>query len=147
MPISLMHRELVICASCLRHVRGGERRCPFCAADLGAPAALHRPSRTHVQLGRVLVVVGASMLACTSGPPNTDVQGSCEGSYLRCRYSSDSDVSAPTCYCGTGGRCQDGRCVSCDCNDNQWCDQSNGKCNDYDHSSRGACYGCPPILA
>jgi hypothetical protein len=142
-------RELVVCASCRRHVHGGERRCPFCAANLGAPAGLHRPTRTRIQLGRVLLVVGTGLVACTSGPPNTDVQGGCTDAFARCDGPVVStEGTHPACACGSGGRCQKGRCVSCDCADYQWCDQDNGKCiGDPPSDSKGACYGCPPMLA
>jgi hypothetical protein len=98
----------------------------------------------HVQIGRAIFLVGASLVAC-SGSPNNDVQGSCE-KYQTCVSPSDDSARTQTsCTCGTGGRCDNGRCVSCGCDDNQWCDQDNGKCNDYDHS-KNACYGCPPML-
>jgi hypothetical protein len=66
------------------------------------------------------VVVG-----CGTERGNDDVQGSClppgpDQVPFKCDFN---------CLCGSGGRCEQGRCLSCGCNADEFC-TSTGRCID-----------------
>jgi hypothetical protein len=87
--------------------------------------------RTCVRTGKIAAcVVWASGFGCGSGSGNDNIQGTClppaPGAVpLTCNIS---------CSCGSGGKCDDHRCVSCDCTSVEMCDE------------HGACVGSGPSL-
>jgi hypothetical protein len=77
---------------------------------------------------RAAVVVAACIpvvVGCGTERGNDDVQGSClppgpDQVPFKCDFN---------CLCGSGGRCEQGRCVSCGCNSDELC-TSTGRCID-----------------
>jgi hypothetical protein len=147
--------SLAVCVSCNCHVRASERVCPHCAADLTVAHSVRSPERRGraIEVRRVLVataLAGLGLVGCGGRVLNEDVQGSC---------AQPADPGArcgSTCACGTGGVCQSGQCVSCDCSASEHCDYS-GKCqlsgSPYwfvgqtpNPVSGHPCYGSPPFL-
>ena len=54
---------LLLCASCERHVRSDDSRCPFCGSEQRAPARRPGPVLPRSQLTRAAIFLGATALA------------------------------------------------------------------------------------
>jgi hypothetical protein len=68
------------------------------------------------------------ILACGSSSSNDDIHGNClppapDTIPLTCNIS---------CSCGSGGKCEHGQCVSCNCDSDQYCNDQ-GTCVDDGH--------------
>jgi hypothetical protein len=91
-------------------------------------------------------IVALAAMACGSSGENGEVDGTClppapQAVPLKCGIN---------CTCGSGGRCAQGKCVSCGCKSNQFC-SSKGTCVNgsqpgqwYERSIGAACYGSSP---
>jgi hypothetical protein len=55
--------RLSLCASCERHVRSEDDRCPFCGSEARAPARRPGPVLPRSQLTRAAIFLGATALA------------------------------------------------------------------------------------
>jgi hypothetical protein len=138
-------RTLRICASCQCHFRSIEHACPHCGARPGASDSVAR--RTTLVFRRVATaaLLGLTTIGCAPDK-NNDVQGNC------INVQTDGAPDCRTnCGCGTGGVCVSQscgaawKCISCECNSDEYCDEQ-GLCHaSGPRSSSGACYGSPPL--
>jgi hypothetical protein len=142
-----MNKSLVICASCNCHLRAGEQRCPHCGADVAARGGLRSVERRRIEIRRILftvAVAGASIVSCSSEPPDPRVAGSCAtdsggAQTLNCLTS---------CSCGDNGMCDPhGKCVACGCTTHQVCYPVETFGDQVARCSTRPCYGAPPVLA
>jgi len=62
-----MSNALVSCASCHRHVRVADARCPFCGATVVGIEPLHRPLRRGRGLTRSAILLGTVLGAAACG--------------------------------------------------------------------------------
>jgi hypothetical protein len=107
----------------------------------GIFAPEHRPSRrpsaqggpwrglaSATALRRTLVILTVSVVAvigCGNGDSNDDIDGTC----LPPAAGAVPLVCGKNCSCGTGGKCENGQCLSCNCNNEQGCNPD-GSCYD-----------------
>ncbi len=169
-----MSKAMIICSACNCHVRMGEPECAHCGAGLTSQGAARTPDRRRVVVRRVFyatALAGLGVTGCGGHVLNDDVQGTCAatpttatvGASIRAAQTSgpssslvcDSMSAATTCLCGTGALCQDGKCVSCGCSQDEYCDNT-GACQpdtppsywfNGQFPSSNNCYGAPPLLA
>ncbi|HLK39658.1 MAG TPA: hypothetical protein VKU41_23040 [Polyangiaceae bacterium] len=166
----------VICRSCGRHVKAGDRACPHCDAGLSRLDSVRAPERRSVAVGRVVLataVTGIGAGACgghvmgQDAPSQADILGSCPASLPSGGYTSCVDTSiscnctqaagctctsppANLCACGRFGECSGGSCVPQDCGSDSYLSSTGCKPTYWFEGKlppTATCYGCPPLLA
>lgn len=83
------------------------------------------PSQRAWRASFAVITCVAALTGCGNERSNEDVQGSClppgpDQVPFKCDFN---------CTCGSGGQCEQGRCVSCGCSWDEFC-TSTGRCID-----------------
>jgi len=151
---------MVVCTACKCHVHRADAACAHCGADLTLPGAARKPERRRVEIRRVFyatALAGLGVTGCGGRVPNEDIQGTCASLNATTQgapsFSCNSATGTLACGCGTGGMCDNGKCVSCGCAQDETCNA--GVCEPSPPSywfegqlwSSHSCYGAPPVLA